>query len=351
MGLWGMIWFKPLAFAPLGGWPVWHAHEMVFGFAGAFVAGFLLTASQNWTGLPGLSGVRLLALFLVWLIARLAWLFGGPWWLAAGFDSGFYLVSAIALASLLWQAKNARNYFFVGLLLILGFTAFTSALGTQSNWQLISISHRSAFWCIALVAFVMGARVIPFFSERKLQYQRFNHGKFWQPLAILSLVVFVFLDLLTIRGWVSSLVGSLSALCFLVMAISWKPWRTLPEPMLWSLHLAYGFLVLGLVVCAWLPGNKDAFHLLAVGGLGLLILAMISRVSLGHTGRGIQASPWVVMAFLCLIIAALIRGLWPLLLGGNHLSIYSISILFWLLGFGIFMIQYWPVLTQPRADR
>ena len=156
----------------------------------------------------------------------------------------------------------------------------------------------------------------------------------------------------------------IAALAHLLRFLSWRPWITLRQPLLWSLHAAYLFIVSGFFLCALhfygltmvrvnLFANHYAtiLHSFTLGGMGLLILAMMSRVALGHTGRELVASPWISFAYICLCAAYLCRIWLPLLWpGSSHYLSYFLSIVFWLLGYGLFVVFYLPILSRPRID-
>jgi uncharacterized protein involved in response to NO len=344
---------------------------MLFGFVAAIIVGFLLTAVQNWTGQASLSSWPLAGLFGLWLLPRFLLLYPldatrllVPW-----LDLAFLPLAAWVLGRLVWRARQLHNLIFVPVLLLL------AASNAQMHWALAqgdgalarSASYNAIF-IIVLLMVVMGGRVIPFFTANGTGTARVTP----QPLIeMMSLGLVGLLVLLQLTGVVSSLPPLLVAGLFLLAGgfhllrlLRWRPWITYREPLLWSLHLAYLFIVLGFFLCAlhYAGLSIEAFsrfaqqyatvlHSFTVGGAGLLILAMMARVSLGHTGRPLAVDPWISVGFLCVAVAAICRVWLPLFLPAtSHYWSYLLSIALWLLGYGLFVIFYQPVLSGPRVD-
>jgi uncharacterized protein involved in response to NO len=371
LALWAAFWLGVLRWAPHGGWIWWHAHEMLFGFVAAIVIGFLLTAVQNWTGQPSVSSWPLAGLFAVWLLPRIFLLYPVdaiekllPW-----LDLAFLPLAAWVLARIVWRVRQYHNLVFVPVLLLLAFT------NAQMHWAISegdgslarSASHSAVFIIVFLIA-VMGGRVIPFFTANGTATAR----ALPQPVVeAMSLGLLGLLTLFQLSGLVSFLPPLIIAGLFLLAGcfhmlrlLRWRPWITFREPLLWSLHLAYLFIVLGLFLCAlrYAGWSIDVFskfthqyatilHSFTIGGMGLLILSMMSRVSLGHTGRPLATDHWISVAFLCVLVAGICRVWLPLLSPAtSHYWSYLLSIGLWLFGFGLFAIFYQPVLSSPRID-
>ena len=368
--LWGLFWLTGLSWSPYGGWIWWHAHEMLYGFATAIIVGFLLTAVQNWTGQPSISGWFLFGLFCLWLASRVLLLFpiGGivflPW-----FDVSFLLVSAGIMAWLVIRAGQKQQLILVGLLSLLAFS------NAQMHWALMggdnllskSASHGGLF-LIVLMIVIMGGRVIPFFTANGTNTQRNNPLPYVEKLSFASVAI---LALLNLTGWSHDLPDIVTGLLFLLAGITnlvrflnWRPWITLNIPLLWSLHAAYlmivlGFFLAGIRFILLSTGSSEVLnfnyatilHSFTIGGTGLLIMAMIARVSLGHTGRELTVNGWMSCGFLMIIGAFACRVLLPILIpSSSHYLSYLLSIVFWLIGYGIFVIIYFPVLTKTRVD-
>ncbi|MBF7728680.1 NnrS family protein [Pseudomonas sp. N040] len=342
---------------PQGGWLAWHRHELVFGFAAAIIAGFLLTAVQTWTGRPSLSGWPLAGLFGVWLGARLSWLPGSPLWLLLALNLLFLLLVALAMARLLWAVRQQKNYPVVAILLLLWLADAQCLAGLaldDQDWQRRAVL--AAVWLVAAMMTLIGGRVIPFFIQRGL-----NRATAVAPLVWLdwALLLGTALVALLHAGGVALQPSPLVGLLFLLLALGhglrllrWQDrglWRV---PLLWSLYLAYAWLVLACAGMAlwhagWLASSSQALHALTVGGMAGLILAMLARVSLGHTGRPLVLPRGMSWAFALLNAGAFARvflvGLWP------QGSLW-LALLCWTLAFGLFLWRYAPMLCRTRAD-
>jgi len=371
LALWAAFWLGALRWTPHGGWIWWHAHEMLFGFVVAIIIGFLLTAVQNWTGKPGISGWPLAGLFLLWLLPRLLLLYplDATRFLLPWLDLAFLPAAAWVMGSMVWQVRQFHNLFFVPLLLILAVT------NAQMYWAIVqgdggiarSASH-SAIFIIVFLMVVMGGRVIPVFTANGTGTVKSVPIPFIEMLSLGSVGL---LALLQIGGAIPYLPPLLITGLFLLAGVfhllrllRWRPWITLGEPLLWSLHLAYLFIVLGFFLCAvryaglrlalfneFAQQYATILHSFTLGSAGLLILAMMSRVSLGHTGRPLAVGAGISVGFLCVAVAAVCRVWLPLFSPTtSHYWSYLLSIALWLLGYGLFVIFYLPVLSKPRAD-
>ena len=351
----------------LGGWQVtfytnplwWHTHEMLFGFGGAIIVGFLLTAVQTWTGIPGVRGWQLAFLFLVWLIARLGMMLiqEPAVWLAT-VDLLWLPLSAVMLAQPVITTKGWRNLLFVPLLLLM--TAINGQMhyaAFHANHSLAMQAAGSGLLLITVLMLVLGGRVMPFFTSVRLGFPQPERLR-WLELSALVPAAFVLLAKVSLLPVNTDLVATM---LFIACAanigrfVRWKPWLTLQEPLLWSLHLSYAFIVLGLFLLALTPiaGWDDAIalHVLAIGGMGGLILAMICRVTLGHTGRPLQLPDRAVAFALGLpASSALVRSVFPELVPDLRIGFYFIAILLWILAYGTFLIFYGDMLLQKRVD-
>lgn len=381
LSLWAMFWVTGLSWNPYGGWIWWHMHEMLFGFVAAIIVGFLLTAVQTWTGLPSISGWPLFTLFCLWLVPRGLLLFSiGPMFLP-WLDVSFLLISAGIMAALVIRAGQKQQFVFVVLLLLLAFS------NAQMHWAVLigdgslarSASH-SGLFVIVMMMVVMGGRVIPFFTANATNRVR-NAPRPWLEILALGsvgLIAFVNIGGLSqvIPGFFLGLLFLLAGISHLYRFIIWRPWTTLSIPLLWSLHLAYLIIISGFFLGALyffslpgsLPGSLPAglshsinldyptiLHSFTIGGTGLLIIAMMARVSLGHTGRILTLSGWMSIwmsiGFVSIAGAYVCRVLLPILVPAvSHYSSYLLSIALWILGYGIFVIIYLPLLARARVD-
>lgn len=345
------------AWQPAGGALAWHRHEMVFGFGAAIIAGFLLTAAQNWTGRPGLSGRPLVALAGLWLAARLAWLLGAPLWLLIPLELAFLPAVAVVLGRMLLAVRQVRNYPIVGVLTLLTLADLLVLAGlAQSNdaWQRQGVI--AALWLVAVMMGLIGGRVIPFFTQRGLGRTAQVPALPWlewsaQGGLVLLAVLTALGPALQAQAWL----GALFALVALLHGVRLARWHDVGlwrVPLLWSLHLAYAWLVVALAGQAlWhfgvLAGTSLALHALGVGGMGGLILAMVARVSLGHTGRPLQPPKTMAWAFALVNLGAAARVLMPPFfpLGSLHLAGAA-----WVAAFALFVWHYGPMLCRPRLD-
>ncbi len=342
---------------PVGGWLAWHRHELLFGFVGAIIAGFLLTAVQTWTGRPSISGKPLALLALIWLAARMSWLLAAPMWLLVLLNLAFPLLVFAQMARLIWAVRQRNNYPIVVVLLLLALAdaqvLVSMALG-EEGWQRQGVL--AALWLVAGLMGVIGGRVIPFFTQRGLG--RATAVQPWVKLdwAILlgSLLVAVLHALglaLLPSGWLGLLFVLLS-IGHGIRLYRWFDKGYVQVPLLWSLHLAYGWLLLACVGMAlWhlglIANYSQPLHALTVGSMAGLILAMLARVSLGHTGRPLELPVGMAAGFLALNFAALARvflvGVWPQ-------QALWLAVLGWVLAFGLYLWRYGPMLCQTRAD-
>lgn len=325
----------------------WHIHEMLFGFAGGTVVGFLLTAAQTWTGVRALNGYPLAALAGVWLLARWCWLLGDVW-IAALADTLFFSAAAASLGHMTIVTRNWRNLFFTPVLLIFAFTALRYAhLLQQQRPEAAREVLNLVFFLLVHIVLVVGGRVIPFFTDRRLQRPQTQS---WQALERLALGCSLAFMATLLAGAESEwqrgaalLVAGFNALRWW----RWRPWQTRREPLLWSLHAAYFAVILGFALLAAGFAQSTAIHAIAVGGIGLMILAMASRVSLGHSGLPLQAPPGMAVAFGLLLVALFARvaaGLAP----AGYLPLLQLSAMAWGLAFAVFSFRFFPILLLGR---
>ncbi|GAD62560.1 hypothetical protein PA6_013_00300 [Aquipseudomonas alcaligenes NBRC 14159] len=342
--------------APVGGWLAWHRHELVFGFAGAIIAGFLLTAVQTWTGRPSLSGRPLALLVGLWLLGRLSWWLPSAWPLLL-FNLAFLLAVAGVMARLLWAVRQRRNYPIVLVLVLLALVDLLNLLGVllqHDAWQRQG-SH-AALWLVAAMMTLIGGRVIPFFTQRGLGRLEMVQPWAWLDLALL--VGTLLLALLTGAGlllqphWGCAVLLLGLGLGHGIRLLRWFDRGLLRVPLLWSLHLAYAWMVLAcLGLALWHAGValpfSQALHALTVGAMAGLILAMLARVSLGHTGRPLELPRGFAVAFVLLNLAALLRVLG---VSFAHQPALWLAALAWGLAFAQFLYCYGPMLCRTRAD-
>lgn len=362
LALWVCTLNGKLLFTPYANIVFWHGHEMLFGFVAAIIAGFLLTAVQNWTQIRATHGNALKALFALWLAGRVLMATGlpGSEWIVAAIDISFLPAVAILAARLIVRAKNYRNLLFVPILLLLtmaNLLTHLSYLFGKPGW--FGWGLYSAVMLVSLLMVLVGGRVIPMFSANGTGTIRVEPIPWLEKTCLASggLIALVF-----ICGAESELPTGLIALIFAVSAVAntirvgrWFTPRLFSNPLVWCLHTAYWFIPLGMALFALhyaqLPVTAtSALHALTAGAMGSLILAMISRVSLGHSGRPLQVRASIHFAFVLIALAGMTRLAAGLFLGGWSIAGYSLAAAIWILAYGLFFVGYFRILTSPRPD-
>lgn len=334
----------------------WHAHEMVFGFALAVIAGFLLTASNNWTGILPAAGLPLVILFLLWGFARYC-MIEGDIMLAAWSDVAFATLLVVLLFRVLFLAKLWKNFTILGLVLLMGglnawfYTMTILELPADALYPV-----ELALLVILQLLVIMGGRVIPMFTQNGVP-----GIVVWKPAPLATLTPT--LSALGILAWLilppaMAVLGCAAAAGInLVRWAGWKPWRCLHHPMVWVLQLGYlwipiTFIFMALVSLGIAPRSLPV-HALAVGAMGLIIAGMITRTAMGHTGRQIIATPLETSVFLLIAVSGLCRvlvavpGLQSAELTPNLLLISGIA---WITAFLLYLYRYTPWLFRPRLD-
>ncbi|MEP7297140.1 MAG: NnrS family protein [Burkholderiales bacterium] len=353
IGLWALQFAGWLGRPYLQG-PMWHAHEMLFGFTLAVVVGFLLTAGRNWANRPTLSGAPLAALAVLWVAGRVLVLtpFG---WAAAIVNAAFPLCAAIALAIPFIAARSRRNYFFVGLLLLLSAAVLTVHLAqlgvtTLPGWLGIQL----ALDIVLFIMTVMAGRVIPMFTNNGVPGAGSTRQPWVERAALGAVLVLLLADALSLEGAVLATIAALCALAHLARWLLWRPWKTARAPVVWVLHAAYLWIPVHLALRAlaqagWVTPSL-ATHALTAGAAGGLIIGMMTRTARGHTGRPLRADRSDVACYVMVLAAALVRVVVPLVAPAWTVDAVLVSAALWSSGFGLYAVHYWPVLTRARVD-
>jgi uncharacterized protein involved in response to NO len=359
IGVWALTISGNLQFNPYGGSLFWHLHEMLFGFTVAVIAGFLLTAVQTWTRVPSVKGLPLALLVLLWLVARVAIAFPSlaPTSVIVALDVAFLPLAAFFLSRPIIKAKLWRNLFFVPVLLtmaLLNGWMHASVLGAVET-HFVQLSHVMVLM-VTLVMCIMGGRVFPMFTANGTQTERVAPIMWLEKLSIGSVIVCIVISVLPLAmpHWLSGAVFTIAGTANFARALRWRIWVTFKTPLVWSLHLSYWSVCIGLLLLAaaewgWLTRPSLAYHAITVGGIGLMILSMISRVSLGHTGRPIQVNWVMTTAFLLMVMALVVRVLVPVLVD-DYLQCILISAALWCVAFMLFVVKYLPIVFAPRVD-
>jgi uncharacterized protein involved in response to NO len=340
-----------------GGSLWWHMHEMLFGFVAAIIVGFLLTAVQNWTKVRSVNGKWLAALVSIWFIARVLFFLPTviPHWLIASVDIAFLPISALCLAYPIFKVKQWRNLMFIPILLMMALVNFTMhyAVFTQ-NYQLISSTGTIMALLVTLVMCIMGGRVFPMFTANGTKTPRTDALPWLEKLTIGStlLAVLSSFNVIELPAIVIAIIFFGAATANAVRALRWKIWVTFKTPLVWSLHISYlciavGLFMFGLSEITSVVSHSQAIHAITVGAMGTMILSMISRVSLGHTGRNIVVGKIMTIALIAIILSFLIRVFGSYIIG-NYSYVISSAVGFWVIAYGCFVMLYFPILTKPR---
>jgi len=333
---------------------VWHGHEMLFGYTTAVIAGFLLTAVRAWTNQPTPSGAPLMALAALWVCGRLLVL--TPFALASTVvNAAFPVAIAVAIGIPILRSRNVRNYFFVGLLVLMG--ALVGAMHLPLS-ELFSFSPQLglqlALDVVLFIMAVMGGRVIPMFTNNGVPGTNATRRAWLEKVALGSVLLLFVADLLRLPQPVVAAVVLIAALAHGLRLYLWKPWRTLATPLVWVLHAAYGWIVVhlalrGLVALDLLAGSY-AIHALTVGAVGGLTIGMMTRTAKGHTGRPLAADGYELAMFVLIQVAAVVRVFAGIASPSLYLTGVQWSALLWAAAMGLYAVRYWPVLTRARLD-
>jgi uncharacterized protein involved in response to NO len=359
---WTLAWMGLVA-APVWLAPMWwHGHEMVFGFVAAAIAGFLLTASPVWTGGPALTGRPLAALFALWVGGRVALAMAGtvPAWLVAAVDLAFLPGVAVAVLRTLWGSGQVRNYGVVGIVLALALAnggMHAEATGLASGTARSGL--RFAVDGVVVLLLVIGGRITPAFTRNAFRRSGLAHEVHSWPwlnaITIGAAIAVAASSLILGRTPVTGVLGVIAGLAAAARLAGWRTWQTRSDPLVWSLHAALAWVAVGLLLVgasdlgAPIPGTAG-LHALTAGAMGGAIVAVMTRVSLGHTGRPLELPGGVVWCYVLVHAAAAIRVAAPLAPGEVQYGLMLVSGLAWACAFGLFAIRYGSILVTPRPD-
>ncbi len=348
----------PTAFDPVS----WHAHEFLFGYLGAVIAGFMMTAVPNWTGRMPIAGWPLAGLFAIWVMGRLA--VGMSQMMApsmvALIDLSFAISLAVAMVREIVTGRNWRNLIVVGLLgafilpnAIFHWEAATGAFPAQGYGLRLGVG--SAILLIALI----GGRIVPSFTRHWLERRGVTRlpappMQALDRVALLALVVALLLWVSCPLHWMSGIALLFAGVLHVLRLSRWCGTQTVREPLVWILHGAYLFVPFGAfaegISLLWpqVVGTAPALHVWTAGAIGMMTMAVMTRATLGHTGRPLIASAGTQANYLCLIAAVVLRalaGIVPEWAG----SLNGLSGLWWVLAYGGFCLFYGPLLLRPRS--
>ncbi|MDF2114652.1 NnrS family protein [Roseiarcaceae bacterium H3SJ34-1] len=336
----------------------WHVHESLFGYVAAVIAGFLLTAIPNWTGRLPVQGLPLLMLVLLWLAGRVAVFFSGDmhWIVALAIDSAFLTALATAAAVEIVAGRNWRNLMVLVPVSLLLASNVLFHMEVRFN-GISDVSRRLAIGIIAVLITIIGGRVIPSFTRNWLA--RENPGRLPAPfgrfdgLSIVLAAVALAAWSLAPNNRVTGILLVIAAGVHLVRLARWAGDRTLRDPLVLILHAGYFFVPLGLLLAALGALFHDhtqevaAIHVLGVGAMGTMTLAVMTRATLGHTGHALRADTWTCLIYVFIVLAALTRlaaVFWPM-----NTSLLHTAATLWSLSFLAFCLRYGRMLIRARA--
>ncbi|ANB91302.1 short-chain dehydrogenase [Moraxella ovis] len=352
----------------------WHGHEMVFGYALAVIAGFLLTAVKTWTNQPMPYGWKLFAIFLPWALARIMWMgahavpSNAMLVVAFVLDMLFWGLTSFAVIRAVWAARQKRQIGIVAKLTLLYIAQLAFYVGVFTNHlSMQQVSLYAALYLVIGVVFTIGRRVLPFFIVKGISVN--NDGKpnginveqknsaLLDRANLVGLFGFIVFDLFVVMPKVAAI---FALICFIVNALRLKNWYHAgiwQKPLLWSLVIAFAGMTVSMLIFVVYPFIDSSMNLHALGlhglalfGVGLMTVAMMARVALGHTGRNIHQPPKTVGAiFVLMIVSALCRVLLPMF-GGDYMTWVLVSQVAWVLSFMLFCVSYVGILSKARTD-
>lgn len=336
----------------------WHAHEMIFGYTMAVIAGFLLTAARNWTGEETARGASLGWLFAIWMVARVLMLGGTGFILwAAIADLLFMLGLGISVARPILKVRQKRQapvLLIVALLTVANLLFYLGALGLVDGGAHLGL-HGGLYLVLGIVLF-MGRRVIPFFTESGLGHPVEMKNESWNDVATFILFpAFLLSEVFFQNHFTGAL---LAAALFILNSLRVNGWHTLEiwqKPLLWGLFAAFIMINLGFMLRALMPVTAIPdflpIHAFAVGGIGIITISMMARVTLGHTGRSVhQAPPIMTVLLVGMVLTATARIFLPMLDTAHYQLWITVSGLMWIITFTLFSIVFIPLLVKPRVD-
>lgn len=336
---------------------IWHGHEMVFGFASAVIAGFILTASGNWAGKPGVSGQKLMALFALWFLARALSTSSGALSIVYSIaDVLFYPCLILLLIPYLGNSSQKRNWNFFT---YFGILAFSNILIHLQQRGMISFDPRLllklSINMFFIIIILISGRIVPFFTTKVITNADIKVQPAVEKASLFSLYLIAILEIIFPNASVLlSVVYLFAALIHIKRFMGWSFIKALKVPILAILYISYLWLIVYLLLNALQPylnlASSAILHVGTVGVIGLIIYGMITRVSLGHTGRKIVANPATLISYLLMNFAVISRGVLVMLLPGQYAQLLLISSVCWSLAFILYLVGYTRILIVPREN-
>jgi uncharacterized protein involved in response to NO len=361
VGAWLLAFSGSLAL-PDGWVPAWwHGHELVFGFAGAAICGFLLTAVPKWTASAPVRGAALGALVALWVAGRAAMWAAGvlPPLLVAVVDLALFPAMAVVVARPVLRARNVRNMGFPVMLAAL-FAANAMMHAQVLGWAPTGRAglYGATYLVVIMVAVVSG-RIVPSFTAgalaRRGSSAQVRQVPWLGRAAVVAVVLAAACQVAEVAGAWRGATALLAAVLLAARAAGWRAMATLRDPIVWVLHAGHGWLVVGFALLAWaeLAGGlalSTATHALTAGAIGTMVLAVMTRATLGHTGRPLRASPSTTAAYVLVLLGAAVRVFGPVVAPAGYLHAVLTGGVLWAMGFALFVVAYAPILLRPRAD-
>jgi len=367
IGIWEfwLIWadqFGPpqMPFAPAP--QLWHAHEMIFGYGAAALGGFFLTAVPNWTGARAAPHLFVALVAGLWLVGRLAlWTSASlPPFVVMGLDLAFVPVLAANILGQLLKQPKPQNMLFLGVLALL----WLGNLFMHLEW--VGLADDTA-WAglraglLALIAMIaiLGGRVTPAFTKNAMVQAGITTHLPRNPMPLIAITIScaLALPLGYLLGLPDRAIGAVAiaaGLSSLVRLALWRTSWTLDKPILWALHLGYLWLGLGLILLGLaqfgIGTEIAALHLLGIGAVGGMTIAVMTRAIYGHTGRPLMASPSVALAYGCIALATILRWTGASFPPFSNTANWTAGAL-WIMAFSLFLFSLWPALTGPRLPK
>jgi uncharacterized protein involved in response to NO len=336
----------------------WHAHEMIYGYSLAVIAGFLLTAVKNWTGIQTTHGYPLATLFSLWLLARIFWLCGEQWlWLAALFDMVFICSLIVAVAAPIFVTKQWRQMAIISKLILLAFGNFAFYLDIFSYLENgVHIGLYGGLYLIIGLILTIGRRIIPLFVQNGVPYEVTLFNSKWLDIgSLIGLLGFFITEVFLSTPMLSIIFAAVMFMITSIRIIAWHTPGIWANPLLWSFYVALFFIDIGFllfILSHWFEISPFlSVHAFAFGAIGVITMGMIARVSTGHTGRSLNTLPrTLLLALLMLSMGAFVRVFLPLIVPEFYASWILLSGFLWLFSFGLFLYTFLPYWTQARVD-
>lgn len=333
----------------------WHVHEMLFGYAGAVIVGYMTVAGANWTGRFPVAGRPIVALLALWLAGRAAMLVSHAFPLLAAVDAAFLILFGLAL----WREQlAARNWRSLAPCVVISLLAGADVLVhlRPLDYELAAAGERAGIALILFLIAMMGGRLVPSFTrnwmaQRKIVPEPPPFGRF-DVFATGAVALSLFSWLLLPTAIVTAILLLAAGAVTAVRMLRWRGWVAAREPLVWVLHTGYAWLAAGLLLLGGsillperLP-HTAAIHALTAGAIGVMTLAMMTRTSRSHTGRAREADEVTLVIYLLVNAAAVLRVAAPLLIDW-HLELLALSATCWALAFLLFVLRYGPMLLAP----